>query len=233
MVLMRGSTGSSGGTSHSSIWPISAGVRLLTRRTSHDEGETVGGRPATVSHTLIAGQPPPGFPSFHRQNEGPPGVCTSGPPSIIVRHRRGSPSLRAAAARLHHAASTSPAYQPALPDPLSAKDRTIAIRARSSISSPPFLWLRVDSSLVDSASASGSCYQPALPPPPVPNVKTIAIRRTSSISHLTEFGFAASLLLSLPRPPSRAPDVDWLEQPPCHLHDRQDRKASTNSETRG
>lgn len=33
---------------------------------------------------------------------------------------------------------------------------------------------------------------------------------------------------SLPRLPSRAPDVDWLEQPPCHLHDRRGRKEPTH-----
>src|SRR5881397_345751 len=78
---MRGSTGISGGTSHSSIGPTSAIGRLLMRRSSpRARLWGAGERPATVSYAPAAGQSPPGIGILApRQSEGPPGGYSDGP----------------------------------------------------------------------------------------------------------------------------------------------------------
>jgi hypothetical protein len=170
-----------------------------------------------ITHPRCWPAAPPILPS-HRQNEGPPGVCTSGPP---LHHRSASkgfalpPRRRRASAfarRRHHLPTNRPCRRRC--------QRTRA-RSRSELELPfphllsmasGFLLLReLGTTLVLGLSS--------LPAGLATTVETEGDedRDQNQSFHLTPL--CVWVRFCLPCSPLRAPDGVCLKQPPCHLHD--------------
>ena len=185
MVLIRGSTGISEGTSHCSISPISAGVRLLTA------GAPSRGSVAweTTGHGIIR---PRRWPAAPLDSIPPPkakrratrGATSDGP---SIRRWRPQGFALPCGRRRDEAAlplTSQPCRRPY--PPATGTSRSEGLLPRFHLPSG------VGVHALGTASRCSPAYHPALPPPVSASDRNITIRRIASISHPTcfvRFGF--------------------------------------------